>query len=125
MNCSMKLIFTDDEGNRFFGKGPVMLLKGIDRLHSINKAASEMFLSYYKALKIIKNAEEGFGFPLLKRTSGGKNGGGSVLTDEARELIRLYDTLEKETGDFLNKSFDRIFCDFTKQVGQKQVDTDR
>jgi len=112
MNCELKIILSNDDGNRFFGKGPVMLLEGIDRLESINKAANEMFLSYYKALKIIKNAEAGFGFPLVERTSGGKNGGGSVLTENAKELIRLYKELEEETKDFMKGRFEQTFSDY-------------
>lgn len=109
MKSEIKLYFYDDDGNRFFGRGPVRLLEGIDRLHSINKAASEMFLSYYKALKIIKNAEAGFGFPLVERKSGGRNGGGSAITDEARELIRLYKQLENVTEAFTKRKFEDTF----------------
>ena len=115
MNCDLKLIISDSEGNKFFGKGPARLLEGIDRLESINKAASEMFLSYYKALKIIKNAEAGFGFPLVTRTSGGRNGGGSVLTAEAREIIRLYNELEAETAAFMENRFGEIFAEYLKK----------
>lgn len=100
MKLGWKLYVCDDEGNKFFGKGPVRLLEKIDEHKSINKAAADMYLSYHKALKMIKDAEEGFGLVLVERKTGGRSGGGSFLTEDARKVIQKYKALEKEFESF-------------------------
>jgi molybdate transport system regulatory protein len=41
---------------------------------------------------MIKNAEKALGFPLLIRSTGGKSGGGSVLTQEGKEWLTKYES---------------------------------
>ena len=90
MKLRLAVTFQDDEGARFFGEGPYRLLLGVERTHSLRSAAQEMGMSYTKAFRIMKNAEENLGFPLLERMVGGKEGGGSTLTPEGRELVKRY-----------------------------------
>jgi molybdate transport system regulatory protein len=87
-----KIIFFDDEGTKFFGEGPARLLHGIEERGSLRAAALSMEMAYTKALTMIKNAEKALGFPLLIRTTGGKTGGGSVLTQEGKEWLTKYES---------------------------------
>lgn len=50
-----------------------------------------MDMAYTKALKLLKNAEAALGFPLTVRLTGGKDGGGSVLTAQGKEWLRQYE----------------------------------
>ena len=43
-----------------------------------------MQMAYTKALGLVRHAEQVLGFALTERKIGGKGGGGSVLTDEAK-----------------------------------------
>ena len=81
-------IFTD---RKCFGPGVAQLLRRVDELHSLRAAALSMAMAYSKAWTVIHNAEEGLGFKLLSSVTGGKNGGGAVLTDEARQMIAAYE----------------------------------
>ena len=81
-------IFTD---RKCFGPGVAQLLRRVDELHSLRAAALSMAMAYSKAWTVIHNAEEGLGFKLLSSVTGGKNGGGAVLTDEARRMIAAYE----------------------------------
>lgn len=54
---------------------------------SLRSAALSMNMAYTKALRIIRSAEATLGFPLTVRTTGGKGGGGSQMTAEAREFL--------------------------------------
>lgn len=81
-------IFTD---RKCFGPGVAELLHRVDELHSLRAAAQSMEMAYSKAWTVIHNAEEGLGFKLLRSSTGGKNGGGAVLTEEARQLLSAYD----------------------------------
>ncbi len=109
MICDCKIYICNDKNEKFLGKGPIMLLRKVDRYGSLNRAAGEMNLSYRKALKMIKGAEEGLGFTLITRTIGGENGGGSQLTPEAYKLIEKYDMLEQRIRSSSEQIFREIF----------------
>ena len=91
MKAVTKITFIDDQGRKFFGEGPARLLRGIEEKGSLRAAALSMEMAYTKALSIVKNAEEILGFPLLVRSTGGKFGGGSKLTDEGKEWLERYE----------------------------------
>ena len=86
-----KIIFTDDNGIKFFGEGPFRLLLGVEKTGSLRAAAMEMEMAYSKARKILKQAETNLGFPLTIRAAGGKDGGGSILTPEGKRWLRQYE----------------------------------
>ena len=91
MKAVTKIIFFDDQGEKFFGEGPARLLRGIAEKGSLRAAALSMEMAYTTALTIIKNAEKALGFPLLIRSTGGKSGGGSKLTDQGKEWLEQYE----------------------------------
>ena len=86
-----KIIFTDDNGIKFFGEGPFRLLLGVEKTGSLRAAAMEMEMAYSKASKILKQAETNLGFHLTIRAVGGKDGGGSILTPEGKRWLRQYE----------------------------------
>ena len=71
MKAHTKIMFLDENNNKFFGEGPARLLHAIEEYGSLRTAASSMNMAYTKALKIIKNAETALGFALTSRTVGG------------------------------------------------------
>ena len=89
-------IWLDNDG-KAFGRGPVELLKRVETTKSLNKAASQMGMSYSKAWRIIGTMEKRLGFVLLERTTGGLAGGGSKVTPQARDLMQRYEQFEKDT----------------------------
>lgn len=91
MRPTTRIVLRDDSGEKFFGEGPCRLLKGIDRTGSLRRAAKEMDMAYTKALHLVNRAEAVLGFPLTERTIGGKGGGGSRLTAQAKEFIEKYE----------------------------------
>ncbi len=91
MKCITRLIFIDDNNEKFFGEGPFRLLKLIDETGSLKKSADNMGMAYTKALKLLNNAEKALGIKLTERQTGGSNGGGSMLTLEGREWINKYE----------------------------------
>jgi molybdate transport system regulatory protein len=101
-------LYEDDE--KFFGEGPYRLLKGVERLGSLRSSAIEQGMAYSKAFKLIKCAEEKLGFALTEKHVGGKEGGGSKLTDEAKEFIKKYEEFSKRANDDCAKLYSEIFC---------------
>ena len=69
-----------------FGHGCVLLLQGIAREHSLNRAAKSMGMAYSKAWRILKATEQEFGVTLVYR-DGAR---GSKITEGARKLMEAY-----------------------------------
>lgn len=92
MKFDICVFLCDDDNLRFFGEGPCRLLHLIEETGSLRAAALSMGMAYTKALHLMKRAEKNLGFSLTARTIGGKGGGGSVLTPEAKEFLHDYET---------------------------------
>ena len=91
MRAVTKILFLDENGEKFFGEGPCSLLKAVEKTGSVRAAAGSMDMAYSKAMKLLKAAEKALGYPLIYRTTGGKDGGGSVLTAEGKNWLRQYE----------------------------------
>ena len=115
MKSVTKIIFTDDDGNKFFGEGPMQLLRAIERTGSLRSAAMEMEMAYSKAWRIIRTAEEVFGCKLLSSTIGGQHGGGAVLTPQAEQLLAAYRAYESDVKAYSQAKFNEAF-DFYKDL---------
>jgi molybdate transport system regulatory protein len=102
-------IWIEADGKPLFGSGREALLKSIDRLGSINKAAKDIHISYRKALSYIQSMEERIGSRLVERQAGGVNGGGAVLTREAKDFLRKFEQLEEGINEMLDKRFNEVF----------------
>jgi molybdate transport system regulatory protein len=68
----------------------VALLRAIDREGSLNNAADALGRSYAHAQRRIVELEAAFG-SLVERRRGGPDGGGSELTETARELLAAFE----------------------------------
>lgn len=75
-----------------FGERDATLLRTIDRSGSVASAAAELGRSRARALQRLESLERAFG-SLVERTRGGRDGGGSRLTDTGRDLLSRYDRL--------------------------------
>lgn len=97
------------DGEPVFGKGRLALLRAIDKYGSINQAAKEINISYRKAWGFITSMEQRLGIKLVDRHSGGKNGGGAAITNEARDFLKKYELMEKNIQEVVDESFRQIF----------------
>lgn len=79
-------------GDCAFDERDAALLRAVDRESSLNAAASALGRSYSRAHERIADLEAEAG-PLVERRRGGAGGGGSELTDRARDLLARYDRL--------------------------------
>jgi molybdate transport system regulatory protein len=96
-------LWMEKKGKRFFGPGPVELLELIEETGSINKAAKKMNMSYKKAWEIVNNLNATMPRPLVITVIGGEKGGGSTISEEAREMIRYYRLLRERFRRFLEQ----------------------
>lgn len=93
----------------FLGEGRIELLENIKKRGSISKAARSMKMSYKKAWEMINAMNNEAEHPLVIKESGGKNGGGTTLTNAGEESIYLYNQLTKKCQEFLNAELNKIY----------------
>ena len=94
---------------KVFGEGPLNLLKKVDELGSLRQAALAMGMSYSKAWKVMKQVEEELQIKLLERTIGGKTGGGSTITSEAKDFIQRYEAFMASIDEKIKEEVTRYF----------------
>jgi len=87
------------ESGSSFGAGLITLLRGVGETGSLNRAAKDMHMAYSKAWKLMNSAEEQLGIKLIER-DGAR---GSTLTDEAAQLVAVFDKVSSELNDFANE----------------------
>jgi molybdate transport system regulatory protein len=76
------------------GKGGYEILKAIERFGSIAKASEALGMSYKFVWQYLKRIEKNLGVPVVEMIKGGKNKGGTRLTQAGKELIRQYEIIE-------------------------------
>ena len=108
--AQVKIMITsaDDRKGPSFGKGAAVLLHGIEENGSLNKTAKNLHMAYSKAWSMIKKVEGGLGFQLIDRYGAR----GSVLTEDGKRFLELYDQFEKEVDEYVRARFDETFKDF-------------
>ena len=87
----------------------LMLLEGIDRTGSLTRAAEEMKVPYRTAWQRLKESEERLGVRLVETQSGGAEGGGSTLTDAARDLLRRFHQFSDGLDELVDRRFREAF----------------
>lgn len=121
MRAITKIIFLDEQGEKFFGEGPARLLHGVEETGSLRAAAMSMNMAYTKALKLIRNAETALGFPVISRKTGGRDGGGSRLTEEGKEWLCRYEAYR----DACKQANSRLYLEFFGEQRKTTPDSDR
>lgn len=83
-------LWIDIGGQGKAGYQRIRLLELIQETGSIKKAAETIGMSYKAAWDNINSLNEIYGRNLVERTTGGRGGGGTKLTDHGRSLIKTY-----------------------------------
>ncbi len=87
------------------GQGCIQLLEGVDREHSLNRAAKGLHMAYSKAWRIVREAEAHAGCELIHR-DGAR---GSNLTDAGRRVVEGYRSLEAEATSAVARKAPGLF----------------
>lgn len=102
-------IWIEKDGEKVFGDGPLDILYRVERTGSLRQAAEGINMSYSLAWNLIKDLEKRLAFNLLKRSVGGERGGGSEITQEARELMTKFKLFREGADQNLNSLYKKIF----------------
>lgn len=87
----------------YLGDKRVRLLEAIEQHGSISQAAKHVPLSYKAAWDAVDAMNNLADRPLVERSTGGRAGGGTLLTDHGRRVIALYRAVEAEHQTALDR----------------------
>ena len=98
----------DTESGAFLGDTRIRLLEAIDRHGSISRAAKAVPLSYKAAWDAVDAMNNLADAPLVERSVGGRQGGGTALTAYGRQMIALYRAVEQEYQGAIDRLVERL-----------------
>jgi molybdate transport system regulatory protein len=102
-------VWLEKDGEVVAGNGKVGLLKLVNELGSIQKAADKYGMSYRHAWGMIQKMEKRGGLKLVETQVGGKEGGGAQLTSQARKFLSEYDVFRKGLDQSISNKFKSAF----------------
>ena len=91
----------DTEGR--IGPGKIQLLENIRKLGSISAAGRAMDMSYKRAWDLVDEINRICRQAAVERQTGGKNGGGAVLTPFGTSLVARYRRIERAATTAVHK----------------------
>jgi len=78
------------------GPGKIRLLEAIRETGSLSQGARRMGMSYRRAWLLIESLKQTFKEPVTSASTGGKSGGGMLITEFGESLIASYRELERD-----------------------------
>lgn len=112
LNASFQVKIRKEKG--FYGPGVHRLLQLTEELGSLSNACHHMGMSYTKGRKLVSTMEKQLGVPVLETQQGGKTGGYSRLTKEAKLMMHCYAAFLEEAETILQEVFQKHFSEFIK-----------
>lgn len=85
------------------GVGRMLLLEKINKSGSISEAAKKMKMSYKKAWELVDGMNNESKKPLVIRVSGGKGGGGTIVTKEGMAALKQFKKILTDFHKFCDK----------------------
>src|SRR5271170_820940 len=99
----------DAEGR--IGPGKIQLLENIRELGSISAAGRAMDMSYKRAWDLVDEVNRICRRAAVERQTGGKNGGGAVLTPFGTSLVARYRRIERTAASAVRKELQALRTD--------------
>lgn len=93
----------------FFTPRCAQFLELIQTTGSMLNACHCMHMSYSKGWTTINEMERQLGYPVLIRSQGGSNGGGSSLTEQGAALLSAYRRLQEDVQAYSQAAFEKYF----------------
>jgi molybdate transport system regulatory protein len=86
----------------YLGYGRVVLLERIKQHGSISAAARSMEMSYRHAWQLVDSMNRQSRKPVVRKSTGGRGGGGAVLTEAGQQAIDSFWAAYRDFNDFLS-----------------------
>ena len=96
-------VWLSRDGENVLNEGRMALLEKIAETGSITKAGKAVGISYRTAWIAVDHLNTISDSPLVERTTGGKSGGGTRLTEYGRGLLKVYGAVQEEHRKYLDR----------------------
>ena len=93
------------------GPGKIQLLEHIRDFGSISAAGRAMDMSYKRAWDLVEEINRICGHAAVARQTGGKNGGGAMLTPFGTSLVARYRKIERDAARAVRKDLQALQTD--------------
>jgi molybdate transport system regulatory protein len=87
------------------GPGKVALLEAIQSTGSISAGARSLGMSYRRAWLLVEEVNRALREPAIAAETGGRSGGGAVLTPVGKRVIALYRAIETNARTAASQQF--------------------
>jgi molybdate transport system regulatory protein len=96
-----------ENGDRI-GPGKIALLEAIRSTGSISAAARALRMSYRRAWLLVEEVNHALREPAVAAETGGRSGGGAIVTPAGERLVGLYRTIESHARSAAGGEFRAI-----------------
>jgi molybdate transport system regulatory protein len=96
------------------GPGKILLLENIRAGGSISAAGRAMDMSYKRAWDLVDEINRICRQPAVERQTGGKNGGGAILTPFGISLVARYRKIERDAASAVRKDLRALRTDIAR-----------
>jgi molybdate transport system regulatory protein len=96
------------------GPGKVLLLESIHACGSISAAGRAMDMSYKRAWDLVDEINRICGQAAVERQTGGKKGGGAILTPFGLSLVARYRKIERAAATAVRRELQALRTDIAK-----------
>jgi molybdate transport repressor ModE-like protein len=116
LRLNYKIWLETADQNGILGDKKCELLRAINETGSLNDAMKKLNLTYRKTWDNLRKIERELGFPLIKPTRGGADGGNTILTTEGKILIQAFEKFHAEYDLVIQQGFERILNELKIQI---------
>jgi molybdate transport system regulatory protein len=92
------------------GPGKIGLLEAIRDAGSLSQGARNIGMSYRRAWLLVESLKQSFREPVTAASTGGKDGGGMLVTEFGATLIRNYRQLERDFATLAERRLQPIIA---------------
>jgi molybdate transport system regulatory protein len=104
----------DLDSEERIGPGKIQLLESIEACGSISAAGRAMDMSYKRAWDLVDEINRICRHTAVERQTGGKHGGGAVLTPFGKSLVVRYRKIERDAASAVRKELQALRTDIAR-----------
>lgn len=102
------------------GPGKARLITLIAETGSISAAAREMGMSYRRAWQLVEALNKSFNEPVVLTATGGKRGGGAVVTPLGKRMVERYHGMEEKASAAIAAELREFSAHLRKPVAKRK-----